>query len=74
MAHGNPDYVSKMTIVVTKGEPADEFAVSTYDDVSTFLAAYQTVTGITVTADRVGVLRDVEMACDNYAVAEEGEL
>ncbi len=70
MAHGNPDYVSRMTIVVTKGEPSDEFAIATFGSVSTSSSSYQTVKSLTVTADRVGVLRAVEISCSNYAVAQ----
>lgn len=70
MAHGAPDFVSKTIIVVTKGEPSDEFAIATYGSVSTSSSSYQTVKSITVTADRVGVLRAVEISCDNYAVAQ----
>lgn len=70
MAHGNPDYVSKITIVVTKAEPSDEFAIATFGSVSTSSSSYQTVKSVTVTADRVGVLRAVEISCDNYAVAQ----
>lgn len=70
MAHGAPDFVSKTIIVVTKGEPSDEFAIATYGSVSTSSSSYQTVKSLTVTADRVGVLGAVEISCDNYAVAQ----
>jgi len=71
-----PDWVIwQQTIEVvestpTPPAPAAEHAIDSYGEVSTSSADYQTVKTWTVTAARIGVLRAVEMACDNYDVAE----
>lgn len=51
-------------------EPATEYAIDSYGSTSTASASYQTVKTWTVTADRMGILRAVEIACDRYDVAE----
>lgn len=63
-----------MTVSVIAGEPKQEtetteYAISSYGSKSTSSASYQTVKSWTITASRTGILRAVEMSCDNYAVA-----
>lgn len=68
-----PQPVITIQVVATEPvaeTPATEYAIDSYGVVSTSSSSYQTLKSWTVTANRVGVLRSVEMACDNYAVAQ----
>lgn len=76
MAHGTPDWVRMVQVVVTVEnkpivpEPATEFAIDSYGYQSTSSSSYQTLKEWTITANRVGILRSVELDTDNYAVAQ----
>lgn len=76
MAHGTPDWVRMIQTVVTVEnvpivpEPATEYPIDSYGRLSTSSSSYQTLKEWTVTTDRVGILRSVELSCDNYAVAQ----
>lgn len=76
MAHGAPDGVLMVQVAVTvENEPivpktSEEYAIATYGSKSTSSSTYQTVKAITTTTDRIGILRAVEISCDNYAVAQ----
>jgi len=63
-----------VTIEIVEGTPtvptpATEVPIASYGSVSTSSATYQTVKSWTVTSGKMGILRAVEMACDNYSVA-----
>lgn len=76
MATGAPDGVLMIQVAVTvENVPvvptaARDFPRATFGSVSTSSASYQTVKTITVTTGRVGILRAIEMACDDYATAQ----
>ena len=76
MTRGAPDGVLMTQVAVTVDnvpvvpDPATEYPAATYGSVPTSSSSYQTVAEITVTAGRVGILRAVEISCDNYAVAQ----
>lgn len=70
-----PDGAQLVQVAVTVANevvlptPSAERAVAGYGSISTSSASYQTVTSWTVAVGKVGVLCEVEMACDNYPVA-----
>ena len=76
MPNSGPPWVRQMEVVVVvenepvPEQPATEYAIATYGVKSTSSDSYQSVKGVTCTADRIGVLRAVEISCDNYAVAQ----
>ena len=50
--------------------PETEYAIDTYNKVSTSSSSLQTLFSRTVPTNRMGVLSSIELSCDNYAVAE----
>lgn len=72
MAHGTPDWVRMVQVVVTVEnvpivpEPATEVAITRLDRKSPATTDYVTVVSWTVTAAKIGVLRFVEFESDNY--------
>lgn len=76
MAKGAPDHILlTQVVVVVENVPfptlaANNYPVPTYGVKSTLSSEYQTVKEIEVTKNRVGILRTIEIATDNYAVAQ----
>ena len=76
MATGAPDGVLMIQVAVTvENVPvvptaANNYPIATYTYISTSSDSYQTIKELTVTTGRLGVLRGVEISCDNYAVAQ----
>lgn len=76
MAKDAPDGVKLIaTTVIVENEPivetpTTEFPIASYGVVSTSSSSYQELVTWTVAAQRVGLLRAVEISCDNYDVAQ----
>ena len=49
---------------------AKNYPIATYTYISTSSSSYQTIKELEVTTGRLGILRAVEISCDNYAVAQ----
>lgn len=75
MAHGTPDWVRMVQVVVTVenvpvvAEEATEYVIDTYGSYSGSSSTYEDLFNRTVPSDRKGILDKIELSCDNYAVA-----
>lgn len=76
MANSSPPWVRQVQVVVNVEnipilpEAATEYAIDSYGTLSTSSSTYQTLKEWEVTANRIGILRAIELSCDNYAVAQ----
>ncbi len=67
MAHGAPDWTDQVQVVIVKGQPADEAAAGDIGNYSGTDTTYQTVATWTVTAEKVGELKEILIISDDYA-------
>lgn len=79
MAHGAPDFVTRVEVAVTvETEPgvfkvivpeaATEYAIDTFDAYSGSTDTWEDLFNQTVPSGRIGILNSIELSCDNYAV------
>jgi len=66
MAHGSPDWVRQVQVVITEAEPKVEKAVTRLDRLTTTSTFYQEVVSWTVSTGKVGVLKLVAMESSKY--------
>ena len=73
---GAPDGVLMVQVAVTVEnvpivpEPATEYPIDGYGKATRTSATLATLKSWTITADRVGILRTIEIACSNSAVGQ----
>lgn len=66
MAHGAPDWVTQIQVVIVQAQPADETPIVKLKRLSTALTTYAEVVTWTVASGKVGVLGFIEMESDAY--------
>lgn len=67
MAHGAPDWVTQIQVVIVEAQPADECAAGDAGNYSGVLQTYQTVATWTVATGKIGELKEILIISDNYA-------
>lgn len=67
MAHGGPDWVRRVEVVITEAQPADERAAGDAGNYSGVLQTYQEVASWTVAALKLGELKEIIILSDDYA-------
>ena len=76
MPNSGPPWVTTVLVAVTVENipvipaAATEYPIASFGTLNTASSDYQTVRKWTVTAGRIGILQSVEMACNNYEVAQ----
>lgn len=76
MPNSSPPWVRQSQIVVTvenvpvPEEEATETVIDTFGSYSGSSSTYQDLFNRTIPADRKGILDEIELSCDNYAVAQ----
>ena len=67
MAHGAPDWTDQVQVVIVAAQPSDEAAAGDIGNYSGVHETYQTVATWTVTAEKIGELKEVLIISDDYA-------
>lgn len=67
MARGAPDWTTQVQVVITEGQPQEEAPGGGVGNYSGILQTYQEVVSWTVTAAKVGELKEILIISDDYA-------
>jgi hypothetical protein len=67
MAHGAPDWTTKIEVHFSEGQAADEYAAGGAGNYAGTDTDYQTVMEWTVTTGRTGELKEILVISDDYA-------
>lgn len=66
MSYDAPDWTQQVNVVVIKAEPGLETAITRLNRLTTSSTEYQTVVTWTVTAEKIGILHNIEFMSDDY--------
>lgn len=66
MVYDAPDFTTRVNVVIISTEPGLEKAITRLARLTTSSTEYQTVVSWTVTAEKIGILHNIEFMSDDY--------